>query len=292
MIKLRFFLGAALIGALLVVGCDDPEGPGTEDPAVPEGFVLVEGGTFTMGSPEDEENRYSDEVQHSVTVGSFYLGKYEVTQKEWEALMETGLEAQRDLAQAAYGADDWPLYGDGDNYPMYYVSWLEAVKYCNARSEDEGLTQAYTIAGGEGAETVTCDWDADGYRLPTEAEWEYAAKGGKAGSSFLYSGSDTAGDVAWYDDNSESAAHAVGGKAVNGLGVYDMSGNLWEWCWDWYGAYGEAAQNNPQGPGSGSLRVLRGGAWRNSAGNLRSSQRSGGPSGRFEWLGFRLARSR
>jgi formylglycine-generating enzyme required for sulfatase activity len=309
--KLRFFLGAALIGALLVAGCDDPvkggdpadkpgtedpgtdkpgtedpgtEDPGTEDPAVPEGFALVEGGTFTMGSPEDEADRGSDEVQHSVTVGSFYLGKYEVTQKEWEGLMGTGLEEQMDLA--GYSS----LYGEGDDYPMYYVSWLDAVRYCNARSDAEGLAKVYTIAGGAGAETVTCDWEADGYRLPTEAEWEYAATGGGAG--FLYSGSDTADDVAWYWDNSDSTAHPVGGKAANGLGIYDMSGNLWEWCWDWYGDYGEAGQTDPRGPESGSIRVCRGGSWSDGAGYLRSSLRGGDvPSSRYEVLGFRLARS-
>jgi formylglycine-generating enzyme required for sulfatase activity len=257
---------------------------GCGDPAVPEGFVLVAGGTFTMGSPGDEAGRDSDEgPQHSVTVGSFYLGKNEVTQKEWEGLMGTSLEEQKALAGPSY------LYGVGDNYPMYYVSWLEAVKYCNARSEDEGLKKAYTIDGT----TVTCNWAAGGYRLPTEAEWEYAAKGGKDGPGFLYSGSDTPGEVAWYSVNSGYEAHEVGTKTANGLGVYDLSGNLWEWCWDWYGDYGEAAQNNPRGPDSGSARVLRGGSWNFGAGVLRSSVRSDvGPSYRGEDLGFRLARSR
>jgi formylglycine-generating enzyme required for sulfatase activity len=256
---------------------------------VPEGFVLVEGGTFTMGSPSNEPDRDSDEgPQHQVTVKSFYMGKQEVTQREWQELMGTTVAQQRNMGQQAANASGWLLRGEGDNYPMYYVSWFEAVEYCNKRSVKEGLTPCYRGSGN----SITCDWSANGYRLPTEAEWEYAAKGGnKNFLTYLYSGSNSAGAVAWYNGNSGSTTHPVGTKAANDLGIYDMSGNVWEWCWDWKGDYGSGSQTDPAGPSSGSNRVNRGGSWSNGARGLRSSNRSNnGPSDRSSILGFQLVR--
>jgi formylglycine-generating enzyme required for sulfatase activity len=240
---------------------------------VPEGFVLVEGGTFTMGSPSNEPDRYSDEgPQHQVTVKSFYMGKYEVTQREWREVMGNN-----------------PSNFKGDTLPVEQVSWFEAVEYCNKRSVKEGLSPAYRGSGN----SISCDWSANGYRLPTEAEWEYAAKGGnKNFLTYLYAGSNSAGAVAWYSGNSGSTTHPVGTKAANDLGIHDLSGNVWEWCWDWYGNYASGAQTNPAGPSSGSNRVIRGGSWFSYARYVRSSYRSNStPSNRGSHLGFRLVRA-
>jgi formylglycine-generating enzyme required for sulfatase activity/TolB-like protein len=239
---------------------------------VPEGFVLVEGGTFTMGSPSNEPDRESDEgPQHQVTVKSIYMGKYEVTQREWQELMGNN-----------------PSNFKGENLPVEQVSWFEVIEYCNKRSVKEGLTPAYRGSGN----SITCDWSANGYRLPTEAEWEYAAKGGnKNFLTYLYSGSNSAGAVAWYSGNSGNTTHPVGTKAANDLGIYDMSGNVYEWCWDWKGDYGSGSQTDPAGPSAGSGRVDRGGSWNDSARGVRSSNRyDNGPSGRAGNLGFRLVR--
>ena len=242
-----------------------------ERPDVPEGYVLVEGGTFRMGSPSNEAGRYDDEgPQHSVTVGSFYMKATEVTQKEWRAVMGSN-----------------PSRFKGDNHPVEKVSWYDVVKYCNALSKKEGRTPVYRINGN----SVTANWSADGYRLPTEAEWEYAARGGKNSRGYKYSGSNSVGSVGWYDDNSGSKTHPVGQKQANELGLYDMSGNVREWCWDWSGDYSSGSQSDPRGPSSGSNRVGRGGSWGNSGRRLRSASRfsySLGGSG-FN-LGFRPVR--
>jgi formylglycine-generating enzyme required for sulfatase activity len=181
-----------------------------------------------------------------------------------------------------------PLREEGDNYPIYYVSWYEAVEYCNRRSLKEDLTPAYRGS----SDVVTCDFSASGYRLPTEAEWEYAAKGGdKAYMTFEYAGSNSTDGVAWYSDNSGEKTHPVGTKQPNSLGIYDMSGNVWEWCWDWYGPYNPWSLTDPQGPASGSIRVLRGGSWGILARDLRSTNRGNfAPLLRFISFGFRLVR--
>jgi formylglycine-generating enzyme required for sulfatase activity len=250
--------------------------PGT----VPEGFVRVEGGTFQMGSSNGEND---ERPVHTVTVRSFSMGRHEVTQKEWTEVMGTTVRQQRDQA----GGNS--LYGEGDNYPMYYVSWYEAVEYCNKRSIREGLTQAYRGSGT----SIICDFTASGYRLPTEAEWEYAARGGnKDYLTYEYAGGNSAGAVGWYDGNSGGSTHPAGQKQPNSLGLYDMSGNVWEWCWDWYSnSYSSGSQTDPGGPVSGASRVLRGGSWGNSAADLRSSYRNfNTPGGRGSGLGFRLVR--
>jgi formylglycine-generating enzyme required for sulfatase activity/FKBP-type peptidyl-prolyl cis-trans isomerase/ribosomal protein L37E len=231
-------------------------------------FVKVDGGTFQMGSPNEEN---SEKPVHSVTVSNFYMGKYEVTQKEWVEIMGNN-----------------PSHFKGDNLPVETVSWNEAVEYCNKRSVKEGLSPAYRN-GGSG---ITCDFSASGYRLPTEAEWEYAAKGGnKDLTAYEYSGGNNVDAVGWYSENSRDRTHPVGTKAPNSLGLYDMSGNVYEWCWDWKGDYSNGAQTNPAGAASGSYRVLRGGSWISYAQGLRSAYRlSSTPSLRSRDIGFRLVR--
>ena len=159
--------------------------------------------------------------------------------------------------------------GQGDNYPAYWISWKDCQEFITKLNQLTGLT----------------------FRLPTEAEWEYAARGGKkATTQMLYSGSNTIGDVAWYNGNSSSSTHEVAGKAANALGLYDMSGNVWEWCYDWYGSYSSGAQTDPTGPSSGSNRVLRGGSWINSAAYCRVALRINSTvTDRINNYGMRLA---
>ncbi|MDR1933300.1 MAG: SUMF1/EgtB/PvdO family nonheme iron enzyme [Spirochaetales bacterium] len=239
-----------------------------ERPA-PANMVRVEGGTFQMGSANGDDD---EKPVHSVTVKSFYMAKCEVTQKEWQEIMGTN-----------------PGNFKGDDLPVENVSWYDAIEYCNKRSLKEGLTPAYR---GSRDSTITCNFSATGYRLPTEAEWEYAAKGGDKDYLILsYSGSNNADAVGWYTDNSWRRTHPVGTKQANSLGLHDMSGNVWEWCWDWYGTYPRSALSDPAGAASGSGRVLRGGGWGSGAGNLRSADRdSGTPSNRYSSIGFRLVR--
>jgi len=244
-------------------------------PSVPDGFVLVKAGSFTMGSPSSEANRDSDETQHTVRITKdFYISKHEVTQEEYRSVMGTN---PSDTGR-----------GIGDNQPVNKVRWYDAVEYCNKRSRREGLTPAYTISGTN----VSWNKNANGYRLPTEAEWEYAARGGhQAGGYNIYAGSDNINSVAWYRSNSGSKSHPVGGKQANELGIYDMSGNVWEWCWDWYGSYPSGSVTDPAGPSSGSDRVHRGGSWTRRAGRCRTAYRDGNyPTRRYDFVGFRVVR--
>ncbi|MDE5609424.1 MAG: SUMF1/EgtB/PvdO family nonheme iron enzyme [Bacteroidales bacterium] len=227
-------------------------------------MVAVKGGTFQMGATSEQgSDAESDEKPVlSVTLDDFYIGKYEVTQAQWEAVMGTTIAQQRDKADS-YG----PLYGVGDNYPMYYVSWNEAREFCEKLSQ---MTDKK-------------------YRLSTEAEWEYAARGGQHADGTKYAGSNTIGDVAWYTDNS-SKTNPIGQQKPNGLGLYDMSGNVWEWCSDWYGKYSSSSAVNPYGPVEGSCRVFRGGSWYHSAVVCRVSYRNRNtPDIRRIYLGFRVA---
>ena len=234
---------------------------------LPEGFVLIPAGTFQMGSNAGND---SDKPVHEVTITKpFYMGKYEVTQAEYEGYCN-------------YGEDNpSSSYGDGDNYPAYYVSWYDALVYCNKRSMAERLTPCYSISGNTDPSkwgtvptstdstwnAVVCDWNANGYRLPTEAEWEYAARAGdNTVDSLTYSGTSDVnklGDYAWYMDSANDA-HEVGRKLPNAFGLYDMSGNVWEWCWNWntdsYDAETEGG-SDPTGTSAGADRVLRGGGW-------------------------------
>jgi formylglycine-generating enzyme len=227
-------------------------------------MAKVAGGSFQMGS-----NDYSNEQPiHKVTVGSFYMGTYEVTQDIYEQVMGNN-----------------PSNWKGAKLPVEQVRWYDAVAFANALSRRDGLDEVYTIDGTD----VSIDWTKRGYRLPTEAEWEYAARGGNQSQGYTYGGSNTAGDVAWYGGNSGDKTHEVGIKQANELGLYDMSGNVWEWCWDWYGDYSELAQTNPTGSSSGSFRVLRGGSWINNTTYGRTADRYDfTPSSRYDHVGFRV----
>ena len=214
-----------------------------ELPPVPENFVFVQGGTIYPA-----EGIFTD----GLTVSDFWMDKYELTNAEWEAVMGSG---------------------GGDTYPHAYVSWFRAIEYCNRRSLQEGLTPCYSyLTYGTNPDdwpygwntyynnhvNVSCDWNAPGYRLPSEAEWEYAARGGLQTHGYTYSGSNDLNAVGWYNGNSGGSSHPVGQLAPNELGTYDMSGNLLEWCWDVY---------------SGSDRVLCGGSWNDYSSSCTVSYR-------------------
>ncbi|MDR0568324.1 MAG: formylglycine-generating enzyme family protein [Spirochaetaceae bacterium] len=251
-------------------------------------FVLVKGGTFVMGSsPEKPKASSPDQPPCKVTLSSFYIGRYQVTQKEYERLMLQN-----------------PSHFKGAMLPVEQVNWYNAVEYCNRLSKAEGLPPAYTIETAKKDPnnrnysddlrwTVTWNRKSEGYRLPTEAEWEYAAKGGAGASrNFLYAGSNDPDNVSWYGANSKGTTHPVGSKIPNALGLYDMSGNVWEWCWDWFGHSPAESQTNPAGAALGSDRVYRGGGWAFSTKHLRCVDRYGAPpkqSGNY--LGFRIVRS-
>ena len=239
---------------------------------VPQGMVYVEGGSFNMGNASGVTD---EKPLHRVTLTGFYLGKYEVTFAEYDAFCEaTKREKPTDFTKAGRGSRPVEVY------------WQAALEYCNWRSRQEGLTPAYSGSG----DNVTCDFGASGYRLPTEAEWEYAAKGGQRSRSYKYSGGNDANAVGWHEKNSEKKIHPVGKKQPNELGLYDMSGNVAEWCWDWYNEtyYLQGDQTDPTGPDAGTKRVIRGGFYNNSDFALRPPYR-GSIDPKTSW-GFRLLR--
>ena len=265
-------------------------------------MTLISAGDFQMGSPTGELNRQTNENQHKVTLGSFYMGKYEVTQAQWYAVMGTTIQELQTAAAPNVLID----YGRGDNYPVYYVSWYDAIEFCNKLSEGEGLTPYYTIDKTSGSDTnnkntgtldafrwlVTPNASANGYRLPTEAQWEYACR---AGTTTAYNtGSNTiSDDTGWYSVNSGNKTHEVGQKTPNNWGLYDMHGNVHEWCWDWYGAYPSTEETDPIGASSGSIRVLRGGSWYDAGGVFqRSAYRVDNtvPSAKYYNRGIRVVR--
>ena len=228
-------------------------------------MVEVRGGTFTMGATSEQgsDAKSDEKPAHKVTLSDYYIGKTEVTQALWEAVMGKTLSR----IASEYG---WDTCGLGDNYPMYYISWDDCKAFI---SKLNALTDKR-------------------FRMPTEAEWEYAARGGSKSRGYRYSGSNRLGNVAWYGDNSDVETHEVGTKSPNELGLYDMSGNVWEWCSDWYGDYSSASQANPKGPDSGTYRVCRGGSWCFNASLCRCSYRSGGvPDDRYRNIGLRLCLS-
>lgn len=227
-------------------------------------MIYVEGGEFIMGgtSEQGSEVRVKETPIHKVSLGSYYIGECEVTQEQWKKVMGTTIYEQRDKG----GYSD--VYGVGADYPMYYVSWEEAMEFCRRLSEASGRK----------------------YSLPTEAQWEYAARGGKKTAGTKYSGGASVGSVAWYWGNSASEAHKVRSKLPNTLGLYDMSGNIYEWCYDWYGEYGAAAVTSPSGPSTGTYRVFRGGSWCSDAASCRVSDRTyEKPGSRCYDYGFRVA---
>jgi formylglycine-generating enzyme len=258
-------------------------------------MVSVEGGSFIMGRTVG--TGYDDELPtHAVTLSPCYIGKYEVTQAEWFAVMGTN-----------------PSTFTGDNSrPVEMVSFYSVLKYCNLRSIMEGLEPVYEISNSTdpanwGAvptvndatwNAVICDMTADGYRLPTEAEWEFAARGRVNSPDYLYSGSDTINLVSWYEVNAAGTTHPVGQKTANGVGAFDMSGNVQEWVWDWYGTYSSNTVTNPTGPASNpdDLRVIRGGSWEQTATASRVVFRNWGTPNKGQdrvfnsRLGFRVVR--
>ena len=218
-------------------------------------MIKVEGGTFNMGATSEQgSDAESDEKPvHSVTLSDYYIGETEVTQELWKAVMGSN-----------------PSYFKGSQKPVEQVSWNDCKEF---------ITKLNKLTGKN-------------FRLPTEAEWEYAARGGNKSKGYKYSGSNTIGNVAWYTDNSSSKTHDVKTKTPNELGIYDMSGNVYEWCEDWYGNYSSGSQTNPTGPSTGSYRVLRGGSWLNNAKICRVSYRNSNyPDNRNNFNGFRLALS-
>ena len=239
-------------------------------PDAPLGFARVEGGAFLMGSIDRRDN---EKPVRSVTVSGFWMGICPVTQREWRNVMGNN-----------------PSHFKGDDHPVERVSWHDAVEYVNRKSLLDGLAPAYDVNG----KNVEWNRGTNGYRLPTEAEWEYAARGGHGSpGDYAYSGSDDAGEVAWHAKNSDGSTHPARGKKPNALGLYDMSGNVWEWCWDWYSdRYPSAAQADPAGAPLGSRRVLRGGGWYFLAASARCSYRHRyEPPVRDYVNGFRLVRS-
>ena len=232
-------------------------------------MVAVEGGTFQMGSEDGESD---EQPVHSVTLSDYYIGETEVTQALWEAVMGTTI---RD--QAKKGTSSADLKGIGYNYPMYYISYDDCVAF--VKKLNEKMKAAGQLPAGSE------------FRLPTEAEWEFAARGGNSSRGYQYSGSNTLSSVAWYDDNSNLTTHPVKQKRANELGLYDMSGNVWEWCYDWYSfGYSSSSQTNPKGPSTGSYRVLRGGSWSSGAQLCRVACRNcNSPVNRYYYFGLRLA---
>ncbi|MDR0895519.1 MAG: formylglycine-generating enzyme family protein [Prevotellaceae bacterium] len=219
-------------------------------------MVFVKGGTFRMGSTEEQGSDAYDHEKpvHEVTLSDFSIGKYAVTQAQWAKIMGNN---------PSYNAQ-------GRNYPVERVSWDDAQEFCKRLNMLTGKS----------------------YRLPTEAEWEYAARGGNVNKGYKYSGSNNLNEAGWYNKNSDVTTHPVGQKTSNELGIYDMSGNVWEWCSDWYGEYPAIPQTDPSGSSWGSYRVLRGGCWDSSARNCRSAYRNRhGPGSHDYRYGFRVVAS-
>lgn len=217
-----------------------------------DNMVKVEGGTFIMGGTEEQgEDVFNDEKPvHSVTLSTFYIGRYPVTQEQWKAVMGNN-----------------PSYFQGERHPVEQVDWMDCQEFVEKLSKMTGIR----------------------FRLPTEAEWEYAARGGRKGKGYKYSGGDLLPQIAWYNENSSGTSHEVGQKAPNELGLYDMSGNIWEWVHDWKGDYSEEALTNPTGPETGDERVCRGGGWNREHDRCRVSYRGDDqPDLRYRSLGLRV----
>jgi formylglycine-generating enzyme required for sulfatase activity len=199
---------------------------------------------------------------------SFFIGIFEVTQDIYQQIMPNN-----------------PSNWKGSQLPVEQVSWYEAVKFCNLLSRRDGLEEVYWIDGTR----VIANFQKRGYRLPTEAEWEYAARGGNESKGYLYAGSNLVDYVAWYKTNSDGKSHVVGSKESNELGLFDMSGNVWEWCSDWYGQYSTSKKTNPIGPTTGLNKVLRGGGWIIDDERVRTTYRFyNDPSSRYSHYGFRV----
>ena len=253
--KIAGFVAAAMF-LLFFTACGGGGVLGDGDNKFTGEMMSVKGGTFTMGcTPEQGGECYSGEKPtRQVTLSDFYIGKYEVTQAQWKAVL---------------GDDNNPSNFKGDNLPVENVSWRDVQFF---------ITTLNQKTGGN-------------YRLPTEAEWEYAARGGNKSQGYKYSGGNNINEVAWHGGNSEGRTHPVGAKAPNELGIHDMSGNVWEWVNDWYRDYNSGSVSDPQGPSKGSGRVRRGGSWGGDARGARVSNRfNANLVARSDYVGFRIAR--
>jgi len=234
-------------------------------------MVLIAGGKFTMGDKDEP-----DAPLHEVSLSPFYMDKYLVTQEQYERVM-----------------GDNPSRWKQPKNPVESVRWSDAVKFCNARSRLEGLEPCYSL------ETWECNFDANGYRLPTEAEWERACRAGAKTAYFFGDSAAQLADYAWFDKNSGGHPQPVGQKKPNAWGLYDICGNLWQWCNDFYGVdyYGQSPQQDPRGPKEGDTRVVRGGAWKFSGDNCRCGYRYNENPGYvdvcfgYDIYGFRCVRS-
>ena len=234
-------------------------------------MALLEAGRFTMGDEKE-----IDATPHEVAISSFYIDKYPVTQEQYKKVMAEN-----------------PSRWKGDKNPVEQVRWSDAVKYCNARSLAEGLQPCYDLQNWE------CNFEANGYRLPTEAEWEYACRAGSKTTYFFGNGSSKLADYAWVDENSGGKPHPVGQKKPNPWGLYDMCGNVWEWCNDFYQVdyYQQSPAEDPRGPKEGETKVVRGGAWKFSADSCRSGYRYNEDPGYsdvcfgYDIYGFRCVRN-
>jgi sulfatase modifying factor 1 len=281
--------------------------------ATPANMVLIPAGSFTMGATTNvgHESISDATPQHTVYVSAFYMDQYEVTKALWDEVRSWAITNGYSFGSA--GA------GKATNHPVHSVDWYDQIAWCNARSEREGLTPCYTNANGTVYKLASgnsfdggCNWSANGYRLPTEAEWEKAARGGAGANRFPWGDTSTHNDANYfsadlyeYDTSNTRSYHPtfndastpytspVGYFAPNGYGLYDMAGNVFEWCWDWYGSsyYSSSPSTDPKGPSSGSHRVIRGGTWNVNASNTRIARRGGiNPDGGPDYLGFRCAR--
>ncbi len=246
-----------------------------ESSDIPE-LVTIAAGTFPMGL---------NEINRKITLTAFEMGVTPVTQRQYEYIIGTN-----------------PSKLFGPDRPVESVNWCEALIYCNFLSIKEGLTPCYSIGNATDLtkidsksplwKRVVCNFTANGYRLPTEAEWEYAARGGKNAGIEQFAGSDDIEGVAWYGENSDVRTHDVGTKKANSLGLYDMCGNVAEWCWDYMGDLPIQALTNPHGSNIGTLHVKRGGSWLDDPQQCTVYYRSGsGPTGKSSSLGFRVCRT-
>ncbi|MCX6875767.1 MAG: SUMF1/EgtB/PvdO family nonheme iron enzyme [Verrucomicrobia bacterium] len=287
---------------------------GTGVQPVPEGFALISAGQFDMGC--SAYNR-SEIPVHVVNVSTFFMAKYEVTKELWDDVWAWGMtHGYTDLAVGCM--DGTRNCSKGPTHPVYRITWYDMVKWCNARSEMEGLTPCYTLSGAvyqtTNNDAVVCNWNANGYRLPTEAEWEKAARGGLSGQRYPWGDTISHSQANYYSMSNYSydvsptrgyhPTYAVGYAAFTSpvgsfapepnYGLCDMTGNVAEWCWDWLGLYDSASQTDPRGAASGTHRVVRGGFWGQNAAFVRVASRAdnpGYPSLNEQYYGFRLARS-
>jgi len=267
-----------------------------------DGFVYISAGKFAMGSPGDEIERRDEEILHEIYLAQpIYFSITEVTVGEFRAfIQDTDYQTTAEKRNAAFclKEDIWkyhhgmswekPGFAQTDSHPVVCVSWYDVVAYCNWRSKRDGLEKCYKGSGDE----MKCNFRVNGYRLPTEAEWERACRGGTQTRFSFGTEEKDLENYAWFASNSDVTTHQVASKRPNDFGIYDMLGNAWEWCWDWYDDYELDVPTNPSGPKTGAYRVFRGGNFLCAGRYCRSALRNQlSPGGRLSLLGFRIVRN-